>query len=473
MVTMTHRGTYQDYSVQSLAFSRSIGMTPDIGHLIISFEDAQSIEIEVEDVHWRCQAGAKKQVPVGVSIQDFFTVVDTVSDNTYNDKAKPPEKGFKEIGDLDLATTVKGGAELAAVRYADIYIDTSGMSDITPNLKEIRSHSRGFIRLPITDIRKFWRTYGYLYQRINTTLKTGKFDPLSIQENEKPFTFFQVLSFLFGMLPGCCPLHSDSGKALTGIEPPEDIPGDGQPPPLREGVILLDPIWDLLHLLGRSLDQALANIRAWFGASQHLSGSLEKDSIGGLIRSFRAEYFGPHERVTSALNRGWLSDPLPPLLRISKTLAQAVDHAFFVDRVHQDWAFTAQCPDQRLGEPPHRRIPRKVEELGVIHPARRRLIMAGPLERQGFVWPRTGPNRHGRHDRLEVEVIARIRKISNEFGGAWLQLGLSGGCYALNPLLLLGQPARRHITKVTKTLPNKFSELCLATCQSLYRIVGL
>jgi hypothetical protein len=34
--------------------------------------------------------------------------------------------------------------------------------------------------------------------------------------------------------------------------------------------------------------------------------------------------------------------------------------------------------------------------------------MAGPLYGQGLVRPSAGPERHGRRDRFEIEVIARI-----------------------------------------------------------------
>ena len=98
----------------------------------------------------------------------------------------------------------------------------------------------------------------------------------------------------------------------------------GEIPPVPEGVLLLDPLWDALHLLGRSLDQGKAWLRARFRSSDDVLTPFTEDSIPYLLRAFRSEYFGRTRRVTSPLNRGWFSDPLPPLVRICRTVFEAV-----------------------------------------------------------------------------------------------------------------------------------------------------
>ncbi len=92
----------------------------------------------------------------------------------------------------------------------------------------------------------------------------------------------------------------------------------------REGVILLDPLWDFLHLLGQIIDQSFAWIRARLTGTERELGPFGQESIRGLLKDYRSEYFSRRPRVTSPLNRGWLSDPLPPLVRIIRTLAEAV-----------------------------------------------------------------------------------------------------------------------------------------------------
>lgn len=98
----------------------------------------------------------------------------------------------------------------------------------------------------------------------------------------------------------------------------------GQLPAFREGVLLLDPLWDFLHLLGQVVDQSFARIRALFRGAEQDSGALEKESIRELLRDYRAEYFTRRPRVTSPLNRDLLTDPLPPIVRIIKTVAEAL-----------------------------------------------------------------------------------------------------------------------------------------------------
>ena len=98
----------------------------------------------------------------------------------------------------------------------------------------------------------------------------------------------------------------------------------GEIPSVPEGVLLLDPLWDALHLLGRSLDQGKAWLRARFRSSEAVLTPFTEDSISFLLRAFRSEYFGRTRRVTSPLNRGWFSDPLPPLVRICRTAFEAV-----------------------------------------------------------------------------------------------------------------------------------------------------
>jgi predicted ATP-grasp superfamily ATP-dependent carboligase len=94
--------------------------------------------------------------------------------------------------------------------------------------------------------------------------------------------------------------------------------------PIEEGVLLLDPLWDLLHLLGQSVDQSLGRLRSKGRGADDDTGPPKTEPLGPLLRSFREEYFGPGRRVTCPLNRGYLSDPLPPLARIVRVFVEAL-----------------------------------------------------------------------------------------------------------------------------------------------------
>lgn len=98
----------------------------------------------------------------------------------------------------------------------------------------------------------------------------------------------------------------------------------GDIPSFPTGVLLLDPLWDVLHLLGQCMDQGKSWILARFKKQDSAEKPFAADSIPQLLHAFRAEYFSRTPRVTSPLNRGLFSDPLPPLTRICRTLLEAI-----------------------------------------------------------------------------------------------------------------------------------------------------
>lgn len=98
----------------------------------------------------------------------------------------------------------------------------------------------------------------------------------------------------------------------------------GDVPSFPVGVLLLDPLWDVLHLLGQCLDQGKTWLLARFKKQESAEKPFAEDSIPQLLQAFRTEYFSRTSRVTSPLNRGLFSDPMPPLVRIGRTLLEAI-----------------------------------------------------------------------------------------------------------------------------------------------------
>jgi hypothetical protein len=98
----------------------------------------------------------------------------------------------------------------------------------------------------------------------------------------------------------------------------------GPVPPFEEGVLLLDPLWDFMHLLGQSLDQSIHRLRGQHARTPSEDHPYEAEPLGPLVSDLRTEYFGPRRRVTSPLNRGYLSDPLPPVTRIVRVFIEAL-----------------------------------------------------------------------------------------------------------------------------------------------------
>jgi hypothetical protein len=93
-------------------------------------------------------------------------------------------------------------------------------------------------------------------------------------------------------------------------------------------------------------------------------------------------------------------------------------YAPFEVRVREHGALATNGVDERLQAQAHRRFARRVEELAMVERSVRMLDRARPLERQLFVRPRAGPDRHGELNRLEVQVVARVRQVPQEVGRA-------------------------------------------------------
>jgi hypothetical protein len=98
----------------------------------------------------------------------------------------------------------------------------------------------------------------------------------------------------------------------------------GPIPEVPEGILLLDPLWDSLHLLGQCVDQSWAWLRAKLRGAPAAAGPYAAESIPALLRALRAEYFSRRKRILCPLSRGLFSDPLPPLVRTGRTLLKAV-----------------------------------------------------------------------------------------------------------------------------------------------------
>jgi len=96
------------------------------------------------------------------------------------------------------------------------------------------------------------------------------------------------------------------------------------PPAFRENVLMLDPLWDLLHLIGQTVDQTFGYIRSKFSSAVEEDERPGKESISQLLRANKAEYFSKRDRILSPLNRRFFSDPFPPLARIIRVFVEAL-----------------------------------------------------------------------------------------------------------------------------------------------------
>ncbi len=89
-------------------------------------------------------------------------------------------------------------------------------------------------------------------------------------------------------------------------------------PPVQEGVLMADPLWDLIHLVGQCVDRSGDWIRSRLGRERRHAAELDFDTVGFLLSAYRDNYFSRRPRITNPLNRGLLRDPLPPLVRMGR-----------------------------------------------------------------------------------------------------------------------------------------------------------
>lgn len=218
--------TYQGYPVKTCAYRRSDGLTPEPGYVDISIEALKKISIEPRQVPWRAVNGF--EFDGGMSIAAFAKLSTTVTQPPA--LPAPSGGGLNLFGDLVFRTykSAVGGVEELAheTTYRDIFVDFAGLEEITEDLADIEPHDKGTIRVPLTDIRRFYENYGPFAQSINAKLKSGGFDPLTVKPDGETWSAETTVKFLFSQLPGS-PLVVRMD--MKGVETPSDITGTGDP----------------------------------------------------------------------------------------------------------------------------------------------------------------------------------------------------------------------------------------------------
>lgn len=220
---------YQGYVGTSGAYRRSDGLQPEPGWIMIPLEDLGKIEIHPRSIPWRAVAGVEFDGGVDIRTWDRFRRQTTITADRA--PSPEPESGLNMSGDLILRTYegLNDGFS-PGTRYYDIYVDF-GMEEETRDLESILEHKEGLVRVPLTDIRKFYGEYGAVFCRINCRRKNGEWDKDTLKEDgETPWSLLDVFSFLFSQLPGSpqivekCDLRSKSG-----FDAPQGIEGQGEP----------------------------------------------------------------------------------------------------------------------------------------------------------------------------------------------------------------------------------------------------
>lgn len=228
---LRHEVTYQGYKATSVLYRRSQGLNPEPGYVELDMKDVKTLKVHAKDIPWRPAAG--QEVHGQIDIKTWFTLYPeggTVTET--RPLPEPKGGGFNPFGDLVLTTYDDASGQLIdELRYTDVYVDSGGVEAVGADLAEIETKPVGKVRVPLTDIRK-WYKCGPVVCAINRRLKSGNWDPATTKDGKtQPWSMKEVLQYLLDMLPGSPKMvsYSDPIANAGQFDPPTDIVGTGEP----------------------------------------------------------------------------------------------------------------------------------------------------------------------------------------------------------------------------------------------------
>lgn len=227
MTVFKHESKYQGYHGQAVAYRRSEGLQPEPGWIDLDLADVKSLTVQRRDTNWRSVNGF--EVPAPISIRTWFDM-DPGQGAPQREILAPEGGGLAPFGDLTLTSFKNGDAQPPQV-YRDVYVDESGIEEVGPQIAAVRAHDRSIVRVPLTDIRRFYLTHGAFVGDINVRLPSGEFDRETVKDFTtcEPWSAVDVIRYLFALLPGSPVVLPDSDLTTLTIDPPADVIGRGEP----------------------------------------------------------------------------------------------------------------------------------------------------------------------------------------------------------------------------------------------------
>jgi hypothetical protein len=207
-VAWTSRASYQGIPLLRLEYRRSDGLRPEPGWADVLLEDiGGALEVDFKGLPW---SGINDdfEIPGQISIWGWSQIVFPSISFDVKEQAKAPEQGLNHWGTLFIETVGHQGELISPpLLYNWVYVDSAGIEEYGPQIAEAKNHDRGQIRIPLTDIRRYYRDYGLLMTRINVRDERGIWDPATLVVGPggtlRPWTLSEVVRYLFNLLPGC------------------------------------------------------------------------------------------------------------------------------------------------------------------------------------------------------------------------------------------------------------------------------
>jgi hypothetical protein len=223
--------TYQGYKALACSYRRSVGFNPERGSVDLNSADVANINIVGRAVPWVPANGQELAGQVDINTWKLSTGGGSPTVVQGAPTQNPQNGGFNQFGDL-VFTTTGLPKDQAPLTYKNIYVDHSGLEELTKDLALVEQHDVGVIRVALTDIRIWYAKCGLLFGDINCRLKCGGWVNESTSDGSgTPWDITDVLEFLFALLPGSPQIQSYSQlyELAANLESPTDIRGKGEP----------------------------------------------------------------------------------------------------------------------------------------------------------------------------------------------------------------------------------------------------
>jgi hypothetical protein len=235
-MTWTCKASYQGIPLQRVQYRRSDGLRPEPGWADMLIEHiGGKIKVDFQKLPW---GGVNDdfEIPGQISIWGWSQIVFPSISFDVKEQPKAPKEGLNHWGTLRLETYGHKGEPISPpLLYNWVYVDSSGIEEYGPQIAAAKNHDRGIVRIPLTDIRKYYRDFGLFVTRINVRDDRGIWDPATLVMDGRilrPWTLSEIVRYLFNLLPGCpfAVFDDDLSKdeRLLGANP-TGIIGRGEP----------------------------------------------------------------------------------------------------------------------------------------------------------------------------------------------------------------------------------------------------
>jgi hypothetical protein len=217
---------YQGYKARKGAYRRSDGLQPEGGFVELFVSDFKKLTFNIPGIQWRAVNGFEFDSGISIRSWEQMRGLATIT----ADRPAAPEPGGDGInlfGDL-VMRTFAGDEMVHEVRYSDVYVDLS-YDEVIRGLANVKEHKEGVIRVPLTDIRRYYQNYGAFFTRINCRRKNGKRDLDSFRINGEAHPLTHALEMMFTQLPGSPMILKPCDLYEEFFDPPQGVEGEGEP----------------------------------------------------------------------------------------------------------------------------------------------------------------------------------------------------------------------------------------------------